>query len=238
MVSFSLSPCLLVSLSLFLAPAPGKPTPEQIARWVQDLGDNDFNTRENASRLLWEAGQLAEKAVKEATKSTDLEVSRRAQEILEKFRWGIFPDTPKKVIDLVHRYQLSDAKGRLEALRELFEHGGAGCTALARIVQAETNPQLRQQLLAQIGQEIPRALPSLIAEGRLDVLEGLLEGSIAIKPEALLPAYTSFLLLHGRLDDRIAQLKAAPGTTHNQEILLRLYRARGDLASTGPWPKN
>jgi hypothetical protein len=34
--------------------------PEQIARWIRELGDNDFQARENASRRLWEAGKGAE----------------------------------------------------------------------------------------------------------------------------------------------------------------------------------
>src|SRR2546423_1460347 len=81
------------------APAPSAPTKEQIARWIQQLGDNQFDAREEASRKLWEAGQAAEAALQAAAKSDDAEVKRRAEELLEKFRWGIYPDTPKEVAE-------------------------------------------------------------------------------------------------------------------------------------------
>jgi hypothetical protein len=39
-----------------------KPSPsrEQIERWIRDLGSEDFDAREKASRRLWLAGKLAE----------------------------------------------------------------------------------------------------------------------------------------------------------------------------------
>ena len=56
-----------------------------IARWIRDLADGDFEAREKASNSLWKAGNAAEKALQEAAKSDDLEVKKRAQEILQKF---------------------------------------------------------------------------------------------------------------------------------------------------------
>ena len=85
--------------------APAAPTKEQIAKWVAQLGDNDFAVREQATKKLWEAGQPAEAALQAAAKSDDAEVSRRAKDILEKFKFGIYPDTPQKVADLISRYQ-------------------------------------------------------------------------------------------------------------------------------------
>ena len=35
-------------------------SPEQIERWVGELGAEDFATRENASEQLWKAGRAAE----------------------------------------------------------------------------------------------------------------------------------------------------------------------------------
>ena len=50
----------VVTTALVAAPAPTK---EQIARWVAQLGDNDFAVREAATKKLWEAGQPAEAAL-------------------------------------------------------------------------------------------------------------------------------------------------------------------------------
>ena len=78
------------------ADSPAKPTKEQIAQWVRQLGDDDFSTREAASKKLYEAGQAAESALQEAAGSDDAEVARRASEILDKFKWGLYPDAPRK----------------------------------------------------------------------------------------------------------------------------------------------
>src|SRR5579864_6008552 len=96
MPSSPLRTAALVAVLLLPAPSPAQPAPtkEQIAQWVKDLGDNSFEVRERATKRLWEAGEAAETAVAEAAKSDDAEVARRAGELAEKFRWGIFPNTP------------------------------------------------------------------------------------------------------------------------------------------------
>ena len=86
-----ISALLLAVASLHLSAEPAKPSKEDIGRWVQQLGDNDFNVREDASRKLWEAGGISEPALREAVKSEDAEVSRRAGELLDKFKWGVYP---------------------------------------------------------------------------------------------------------------------------------------------------
>ena len=76
--------------------------------------------------------------LKEALKSDDVEVQRRAQELVDKFKWGIYADTPAKVVQMIQRYQGgadADAKGAI--ILELFDAGEDGRTAFARIVAAE-----------------------------------------------------------------------------------------------------
>ena len=66
------------------APAAAAPSQEEIARWVRQLGDQRFTTREKATQQLWSSGQAAEPALQQALKSPDPEVARRAGEILDK----------------------------------------------------------------------------------------------------------------------------------------------------------
>src|SRR5436309_1494785 len=88
-------PLLLV---LIAAPVPAAPPTEQeIRQAVEQLGDKRFAVREKASKFLWNAGPAAELALKKAAQSTDAETSRRAKAILDKFDYGIFPDTPKEL---------------------------------------------------------------------------------------------------------------------------------------------
>jgi tetratricopeptide (TPR) repeat protein len=126
--------------SLIAADEPKKvaPTKEQITQWIRDLGDDDFDKRENASKQLWEAGQLAETALKESLKSNDLEVKRRSRELLDKFKWGIYPATPVKIVEMIQRYQAGanpDAKGAI--VLELLDEGKDGRTAFTKISAAE-----------------------------------------------------------------------------------------------------
>src|SRR5688572_23187217 len=78
-----------------------RPSDAQIAEAVRDLGADDFRVREKAGDALWSMGDAAVPALKEAAASDDPEVSRRAQAVLDKFAYGIRPDTPKPVMQLL-----------------------------------------------------------------------------------------------------------------------------------------
>ncbi len=114
------------------------PSKEQVAQWVRELGHDDFDKREEASKRLWEAGRLAQAPLKEALKSDDVEVQRRAQELLDKFKWGIYPDTPAKIVEMIQRYQAgANADVKAAIILELLDLGAAGRITFARISAAE-----------------------------------------------------------------------------------------------------
>lgn len=126
--------------SLAAADEPKKvpPTKEQLAQWVRDLGHDDFEKRENASQRLWEAGPLAEAVLKEAINSNDAEVTRRSRELLDKVLWGIFPDTPIKVAEMIKRYKDgANVEAKRAIVQELLDEGIDGHTAFAKISAAE-----------------------------------------------------------------------------------------------------
>ena len=227
---------LLVLLALALPAAP--PTPpskEQIAKLVKQLGDNDFDTREAASMKLWEVGEVAEEALKVAAKSDDAEINRRAREILEKFKWGLYPDTPKNVVALIERYQSAEGNVKSSLIRELFDAGTPGCKALLKIARVETNADVRAGLMAQFYNELPRTVPLLLADNNLGVLERLVEVGLDNQVRTGIAHYTSYWLLAGKLDERIAHFKAVEKTSadpkREAEILAFLYRGKGDLTS-------
>src|SRR5439155_14610174 len=79
--------------------APTAPTPEQIARWIEDLASDDTATWRQAVDHLWKAGPAkTEKALRAATKSRDADVVLRARLVLSRFDWGILADTPTAVV--------------------------------------------------------------------------------------------------------------------------------------------
>ncbi len=62
---------------------PAAPNRLQIARWVKQLGHDDFAIREQASAHLADAHLDAEPALRAAAHSADAEVARRARLLLE-----------------------------------------------------------------------------------------------------------------------------------------------------------
>ncbi len=210
------------------APLP-RPTPEQIARWVKQLGDNDFAAREEASRKLWAAGEPAEAALHEAAKSDDAEVSRRARDILDKFRVGIYPDTPKELVEQLLNYQAADAEQKAKIVVKLAEGGAAAQRALRKLVTSEEDVEVKRLLFGTLARE----LPLLLAEDNREALEPLLEAGLHVGSMGPGP-YAAYWMLRGKLDERIASFEAQAKKTNapkTAEVLAYLYRARGDLAA-------
>ncbi len=78
---------LFPAMFLLLAcPALAQDRQPEMRKWVQQLGDSRYHVRVNAHKQLELQGRSAIPLVEQATRSTDLEVSRRAQQILAKIR--------------------------------------------------------------------------------------------------------------------------------------------------------
>ena len=240
---------LLISLGLAVAADPpakteksdkaARPTKEQIARWVKELGDNDFETREAATQKLWEAGDAAEAALMEAVKSDDAEINRRAQEVLDKFKLGIYPSTPKNVVELVNRFQAVDASAKEAILVELVDAGPLGCKAVLRLAANEEDQTRKNALLNQLSSHLSRAVPGLVAAKDFSTLESLLSSclpaSLGSASKTGLLNSVAFWQLRGQLDLKIAHYKALEAKNvspkEQAEVLAYLHRARGDLTA-------
>ena len=210
---------LLGALAAGLHSAPVlPPSQKDIAEWVAKLGAKDFASREKAQRRLWQAGQAAEESLRQAAKSGDAEVRRRATEILSKFKWGIYPNTPKKVVGLIEDYQAGDRVRKLAVVKQLFDEGGPGCAALLKVVAAEEDTTLRRELFQHVAREAGRVIPVVLADKNYTTLENLLELTLTGDREAALPHYAAYFLLRGKLDDRIAHYTkvAVPAPTSSQ----------------------
>jgi tetratricopeptide (TPR) repeat protein len=221
---------LLSGAGLLSAP----PTPAEIAKAIKQLSDDSFEVREQASKVLRAAGKAAEPALEEAAKNKDAEVSRRAQEILEEFKWGIYPDTPAPVANLVNRYRTGDEKTKLEAIRDLIKTGTPGADALRKITVVEDNVLFRQEVQAEIARYLSEAVGPLILAGDSAAIERLVELGLASERDVGYRNYAAWMLFRGKLDEKIPQIKpqvekdAKAG--RDADILFYLCRARGDHA--------
>jgi hypothetical protein len=208
------------------------PTPKQIAQWIEQLGDNRFAVRENASKQLWQAGAAAESAVEKAVKSDDPEVVRRARDLFDKFRWGIYPDTPPDIVALIRAYRSSEDNTRLEILQKLLDGGDMGLRSVFKIASAEKDAHQRKRIGDFIASKIPSALLSAVTEDKYEQFERLLERGHDNKflDHA---QYAAYWLLRGKLTERIALFEArwkpSPGDKWCAETLVYLHRANNDL---------
>jgi tetratricopeptide (TPR) repeat protein len=222
------------ALIFFVRPIYAEPpTKEQIARWITELGDEMFATREQASKRLWEAGEAAEAAVAQATKSADVEVSRRARVLANKFKWGYYPGTPPQVVECIDRYRAANDAGKQAVIKELFTHGSAGCNAILKIASAEDDI-VRPRIFQQIAQDTMLGVPGLLVEGKLATLEKFLEISMAAETFDAITNYAAVCLMQGKLDERIAVYEkraAVADSGRAREVLLYLQRAKGDHAA-------
>jgi tetratricopeptide (TPR) repeat protein len=228
-----LAPLLFALLLVPVKAAPTEPpSKEQIDKWVRQLGDDEFAVRQEASRRLWEAGPAAEAAVRAAAKSSDAEVRRRALELLEKFDWGIFPETPHKVIKLIERFR----NGEHGVLEELFKSGIHGCRAVLRIAERADNIEVRRQVHQLISQNLALCGPIALDETDADTVEQLLRLGMKEDPRHFVAHYAAYWLLRDKIDERIAHHKellekATMKPPPDAEVLARLYRAKGDFAA-------
>jgi hypothetical protein len=104
---------------------PAAPSKDEIAKWIKQLGDADFDVRQKASEQIWnatddETTSIIEAALREALKSDDTEIVRRASELLDRLQTGINAKTPKKVVDLLERFRAAEPGARKEIIKELL----------------------------------------------------------------------------------------------------------------------
>ena len=220
---------------LCAAEPPAKPSKDQIAQWVKQLGDDDFSTREEASAKLYQAGKDAEEALQEAVTSDDAEVARRARAILDKFKWGLYPDATKSVVDTINRYRAADVAGKLAVVQELLDGGPSGWRTLLGIVRAEPDAEARTAVLSLVTRQLSHSAPQMLADGNNESLELLLDVLVANDARQGAPHYAAYWMMRGKLDERIGHYKAlaAKGLdpSHDWEVVAHLCHARGDLAA-------
>jgi tetratricopeptide (TPR) repeat protein len=229
-----MSRAVALLLALFLtAPASAdKPTPEQVRQAIKDLGDRQFAVREKAEKLLWQAGVDAEEPLRAALSSSDGEVVRRAKALLDKFDWGIFPDTSPEVVEQIGLFRNGEKPTRLAAVTKLMAMGKPGFSAVKRLADMERNASDRQALFAQMAQEAQRALPGLLAEGDIPAVEDLLDRCLLAGSEEAFTSYAAFQALTGKLPQAIARWEqdwAKSKSMTSGMTLVHLFRAKGDF---------
>jgi tetratricopeptide (TPR) repeat protein len=145
--------------------AAERASPRAIAVAIKQLAAPEFEVRQQATTLLWEAGLAAESALRQAQKSESAEVRLRAKSILDDFQYGVFADTPPGIAQLVRRFRRSEGMARERIWEKLA--GQAPIETLLAIVTNESDESRKFKSRLKILQrlesdgEIDRALDLL-----------------------------------------------------------------------------
>ncbi len=212
-----------------------QPGDARIRGAIGRLGSKTFAERQEAMRFLWSLGREAEPALRQAAGSDDPEVRLRAHTVLDRFRLGVFADTPRQTVALIHRFRDGDATARRDVMRTLVER--KDLKTILALAASEANDDLRSEWNAQVDETIMNTVPALLVDHRSDEAERLLV--MAATSDEGMRHHVAWCLLSGRLDDEIrnrsrkANLEAA-----DCKWLAYAYRARGDLDKAGEYAKS
>jgi tetratricopeptide (TPR) repeat protein len=238
------TPCMLLALCISFtalaapsadvkdAKAKG-PTVEEIQKAIEDLGSKRFAVRDRAKKWLLEVGVAAEPYLEKAAKSSDEEIASTAKGILDRFQWGLYPDTPKPVRDLIEQFRSGTAEERQEAMAGLLKLKQVPFATIRKLLVKEDNPELREQMLVRMYEQVRKSVPEFLARGDYDGVEAMFDLLLEGPPTLVGPDYATFLYLRKRLDGAIArfeklQQKNDETGKRAAETLVYLYRCKGN----------
>jgi tetratricopeptide (TPR) repeat protein len=195
----TLSILIAVSLAAAAADPPKSTEPQSDAdKFVRNLGSAVFAEREKASRDLWKLGAAARPALEKAANSDDPEVAKRASDILEKFSWGIFPDTPASVLKQIKEFRSNDWNRQSESLIALVNLESRGVETIGLLLAQVTDPERRSALFGEYHVLSRDRVPLLMERGEWSKAEAFLTiGACGPNPEAWLD-YADFMVRRGR----------------------------------------
>jgi tetratricopeptide (TPR) repeat protein len=222
---------VVVSIALGQAAVAAPPNSGEIARAIEQLGAAEFEKRETATALLWQAGKAAEEPLRQAVKSTDPEVRTRAEALLARLRLGIRPETPPEVAALIDQFRFGGtAVVRRQALSELQAKGH--WQAILTLIRGEQNPQERSNLATAIATDAGKLVLPLVERGEFEQAEEILE--LVATAEPGVSQLAAFLLMTDRLDSHLAAARERASSQPSDESWTRLaylLRAKDDQAA-------
>ena len=155
-------------LVFLLLAAPASDSDERLAqamlvRSIRQLDDDSFEVRQRATELLWALGPAIVPALERARdNSPNAEVRLRSEQILLRFRYGIFAHTPESEVKLINRFRWGSQSAKDLAFQQLAKQGSV--ETLLILLETVTNDKLRFKYQESILQrlesdvEIERAL--------------------------------------------------------------------------------
>lgn len=255
---WSLRSLLVTALAMpaLLAAPTGPPAPPDRERLVQDLADDSYRVREDATRQLWKMADAALPLLQQAATGEDPEAARRARELIRKIDLGILPDSSPEIVQLVLSYDESSPAARRNVIERLKAHRAWRQILKLRAMEKDEQTlaitqdaiegvaiEAARDCLSQQPPDVTGAMTYLkivppgpaewIALAALHRSEGTLDAALAATPADPAHAMERYALLTvaGRSDQAI-EAASANGMT---EAAARLKLLAGDPL---PWLEN
>ena len=203
-----------------------KPLAKDIDTLVSNLADENFRVREKATSAIWELGEVALPALRDAIKAGDPEQVFRARELIRKIQLHITPDTDPAVIALVERYGTASPTEKTALFAAMREK--RAWRQMLKLFAAETRADVRAKLQPAINGIAIRAARERIYQGAERDARELLE--MAPADNASLLALAEFHRSHGTLDDELKRAGEVKGRK-SETWQLALQRAAGNVAA-------
>jgi len=192
--------------------------------WVRELGDEGFQVRETATQKIWELGDGALPALREALGSTDPEQRFRVRDLIAKIQLQITPETDAEVIALVERFAKATPSEKNALFAKLrVKHAWH---QMLKLYASEPHAEIRAKLKSMVIGIAVKAARECLAQGDARRARELLELAPA-DAEGLL-ALAEFHRSQGTLDSemqRAGQVKGRKSATWQ----LALLRAAGNV---------
>ncbi len=224
--------CSVLMLGQVPHAPPAALSAKEIAAAVRELGDEEFNVREAASRKLLAEGEPVAAALEVAVMSGDAEIGFRAKKILKQFDQGFLPDTSpemRKTLELFWAESYDEPIDRAFLAEKI---GRAATTrSILRMMALERSPDVRAVLARAYLESHALAVRQMVLQGDSQ-LELMLEVPSASDNRINL-GYIEYLRITDKLDDKLAAAmtdqQQNPGHLMLAAKAALMLRAQGDL---------
>lgn len=205
------------------AEAPqAEPVPQ--GELFRGLSSESFREREDATHALWELGDAALEALREASVSDDPETAKRAAGVLEKVELQITPETAPEILEHIRRYRTSPQNLKANHINELRRR--KAYFQLLKLYSMEERPEAKTELAASIRGVAMQAAREAIAVDDFASAERFLHMS-AKEPNDLVALAWVYRYM-GKIGEGMEDPPAPDGVA-TEDWKITLLRVKGDL---------
>ena len=129
---------------------------------IEDLGDERYPVRVQATQALWQRGVDVLEALVKAEANASVEVALRAREVRRKIQLGIYPDSPPEIVELVTAYDGSSQTKRVEIIKQLKQL--KAWPQVLRLHAMERDPDVRAELSSHLNGVAVQAARSFLKQ--------------------------------------------------------------------------